>query len=61
MGLEEKEAAGARPGMISPLHLAFSKHLILTVTFKKDLEVLDRSQGHWRNDGKLREKIESMV
>lgn len=32
-------------GAIIPLHLAFSRRLILAVTFKKDLEILEGSQS----------------
>lgn len=44
-GPRKEEVAHARQGVIIPLHLAFSRHLILAVTFKKDLEVLEQSQS----------------
>lgn len=44
-GPRKAEDAHARHGAIIPLHLAFSWSLILAVTFKKDLEVLEGSQS----------------
>lgn len=42
---QEGGSSTCKTGCSQPLHLAFSQHLILAVTFKKDLEVLDSSQS----------------